>query len=59
MKIVFVLQKGDGIMHITQNAFKINNLDTAERLGCGKMKEDGKNSWLARNRGGGKVGKVH
>ena len=49
-------------MHITQNAFKINNLDTDERLGCGKMKEDGKNSWLARNRGGGKVaraGKVH
>ena len=33
------------------------NLDTAERLGCGKMKEDGKNSWLARNQGGGKVGK--
>ena len=45
--------------HITQNAFNINNLDTDERLGCGKMKEDGKNSWLARNRGGGKVGKVH
>ena len=32
-------------------------LDTAERLGCEKMKEDGKNSWLARNRGGGKVGR--
>ena len=57
MKIGFVLQKGNGIMHITQNAFNINNLDTDERLGCGKMKEDGKNSWLARNRGGGKVGK--
>ena len=52
-------------MHITQNAFKINNLDTDERLGCREMREDGKNSWLARNRGGGKVarwaraGKVH
>ena len=55
MKIGFVLQKGNGIMHITQNAFKINNLDTDERLGCREMREDGKNSWLARNRGGGKV----
>ena len=58
MKIIFVLKKGNGIMHITQNAFKINNLDTDERLGCRKMREDGKNSWLARNRGGGNVGKV-
>ena len=55
MKIIFVLQKGNGIYEYDA---KHLNLDTAERLGCGKMKEDRKNSWLARNRGGGNVGKV-
>ena len=55
MKIIFVLQKGNGIYAYDA---KHLNLDAAERLGCGKMKEDRKNLWLARNREGGKVGNV-